>query len=113
MSIDLALQPWPSLITAAAAFCAVLLAQWVTHRGERKKRATENLKWIVGLLTSENKEARRIGVALLEEQTDAEKVTDEDVQRQALVAWQAYLEEDEPPYDEKEDEIVVDPDTEA
>ena len=60
----------PSLISGLAAFLAVVAGQRFTSRKEKREGQINEFHWIIGLITSESTEARRIGEVLLKDAVD-------------------------------------------
>ena len=74
----------PSLISALAAFLAVVAGQRFTNRKDKRDGQVNEFHWMIGLITSESLEPRRIGEVLLKDAVDHPERRDSAAQAQII-----------------------------
>ena len=90
----------PSLISGLAAFLAVIAGQRFASRRDKRDGEVNEFHRIIGLITSENIEARRIGEVLLKDAVDHPERRDSAAQAQIIAIWSARILPDVAGYDE-------------
>lgn len=103
----------PSLISGLAAFLAVVAGQRFTSRKEKREGQINEFHWIIGLITSESTEARRIGEVLLKDAVDHPERRDSAAQAQIIAIWSARILPDVAAYHEGDTFEIVDDEPEA
>ena len=102
-----------SLISALAAFVAVVAGQRFTHRKDKRDGQVNEFHWIIGLITSESLEPRRIGEVLLKDAVDHPERRDSAAQAQIIAIWSARILPNVAGYDEGDTFEIVDDEPEA
>jgi hypothetical protein len=103
----------PSLVSGLAAFLAVVAGQRFTNRKEKREGQINEFHWIIGLITSESTEARRIGEVLLKDAVDHPERRDTAAQAQIIAIWSARILPDVAGYHEGDTFEIVDDEPEA
>jgi hypothetical protein len=85
------------------------------HQPQKKKREGQinEFHWIIGLITSESTEARRIGEVLLKDAVDHPERRDSAAQAQIIAIWSARILPDVAGYHEGDTFEIVDDEPEA
>jgi len=103
----------PSVITATSAFLAVLAGQLFARRKDKREAQVGEFRWIVGLVSTDNAEARRIGRFLLKEAVDHPERRNSAAQAQIVAVWSAAFAPEIAEYDEGDSIEIVDDEREA
>lgn len=103
----------PSLISALAAFLAVVAGQRFTNRKDKRDGQVNEFHWMIGLITSESLEARRIGEVLLKDAVDHQERRDSAAQAQMIAIWSARILPEVAGYHQGDTFEIVDDEPEA